>query len=126
MTVLDYETSSNTLIAGLTLTPNNRLKIALDTVWSEADAAFLPFDFVVPADYLAANPNQSYDYSLTYLNSDLDVSRLELGVRVDWSINERVLLYGDYRRIDFEDDAPYRGDDTGKVEFVSLGVGWSF
>ena len=126
MTLLDYENSSNTLLAGLTLTPSEGLEIALDTVWSDAEAGLLPFDFVVPAEFLAANPNMSYDFSRTHLASDLDVSRIELGARVQWSIHERLAVHGAYRWIDFDDDAPYRGDDTGKIEFVSLGLGWLF
>lgn len=124
MTMLDYESESNTLMGGLTLTPNDRLKIAFDAVWNEAEAALQSFDFDVPESYLAANPNQSFDYTLSYLASDLDVSRLEIGAEATWAVSERLALAGGYRLIDFDDDAPYLGDLTGQVEFVHLGLRW--
>lgn len=31
-----------------------------------------------------------------------------------------------FRYVDFEDNAPYLGDDTGSLDFFSVGLGWIF
>lgn len=95
-------------------------------MWSEADAAFEPFEIMVPEDYLARNVNQSYDFSRTHTYSDLDISRLELGAGVRYQASERIGLRAGYRYIDFEDNAPYLEDTTGSVDFYSIAVAWAF
>ena len=92
-----------------------------------ADAALDPFDFDVTADYnLGGRPNQSYDFSQTYTFSDLDVSRTELGARFRYAATELLAVWGYYRYLDFEDDAPYLYDTSGSVSFYSLGLAWTF
>ncbi len=113
-------------MGGLTLKPNESIEIVFDTVWTRASSAIDPFDIDVPAEFLAANPNMSFDFSQTYLNSDLDVSRLELGVRLQYRLNPRFALTGSYRYLDYEDDTPYLYDTSGSIELVSLGLGWVF
>ena len=95
-------------------------------MWSSADASLDPFELDAPADFLAANPNMSFDFSQSHLNSDLDVTRLELGVRLEVTLGERLALYGAYRYLEFDDDAPYLADTSGSVDLVSAGLGWVF
>ncbi len=123
---LEYESTSDTLSAGLTYKPSTRVELGVDGVWNDADAAIESFDFSVPAEFLAANPNMSYDFAVTYLNSDLDVSRFELGVHGRFDVAESLGIIAGYRYLDFEDDAPYLYDTSGSVSLYSLGVGWTF
>ena len=123
---LEYETTSNTLSAGLTYRASQRFELAIDGVWNDADAALEDFDFDVPADFLARNPNMSFDFSRTALNSDHDVSRLELGVHGRFEVKEPIGIVAGYRYLDFDDEAPYLYDTSGKVSFYSLGLAWTF
>ena len=123
---IEYESNSNTLSAGFAYKPTAKVKLGVDGVWNDADAAMESFDFIVPPEFLAANPNMSYDFTSTYLNSDLDVSRFELGVHGRYDVAERFGIVAGYRYLDFEDDAPYLYDTSGSVSLYSLGVGWIF
>ena len=76
--------------------------------------------------WAAPKPNQSYDFSQTHLNSDLDTTYLEAGLKARFKVKEGMFLTGTYRVLDFDDDAPYLGDDTGSVDYYGLGVGWKF
>ena len=84
------------------------------------------FNLTAPADYLARNPNQAYDFSNTWSYSDLDLSRLEGAVALRYSITGRLSIQGKYRYIDVQDDAPYLEDLSGSVDFWSVGLGWRF
>ena len=97
------------------------MEISVDGVWNDADAALEAFDFgVTPFGFM------SYDFSLTHTNSDLDVSRLELGIHGRFAVGEQASIVAGYRWADFEDDAPYLYDTSGSVSIYSLGVAWSF
>ena len=98
------------------------MEIGIDGVWNDADAALEAFEFVAPF----VNPNMSYDFTQTHLNSDLDVSRFELGVHGRFDVAEKFGIVAGYRYLDFEDDAPYLYDTTGSASIYSLGVGWIF
>lgn len=113
-------------MGGIQIQPVERLELALDGVWTTSDAGLDPFDLVVPAGYLAANPNQAYDFSLTHLASDLEVSRLELGVNAVYQVTDRAWVTAGYRYLDYQDDAPYVTDTTGQADFYWLRLGWSF
>ena len=123
---IEYETNNNTLTAGFAYKPSDKVEIGVDGVWNDADAAIEAFDFTVPAEFLAANVNMSYDFTSTYLNSDLDVSRFELGVHGRFDVADKVGIIAGYRYLDLEDDAPYLYDTSGSVSLYSLGVGWIF
>jgi hypothetical protein len=76
--------------------------------------------------FAAARPNQSFDFSTTHLNSDLDTRFIEAGISARYDVKDDVYLTAGYRHLDFDDNAPYLGDDSGTVEFVNFGVGWGF
>ncbi len=93
---------------------------------NEAQASFGSFRFPEGEAFAAARPNQSFDFSLTNTNSDLDTSFLEAGIQARYDVKEEIYLTAGYRYLDFDDNAPYLGDDSGSVEFVNFGVGWAF
>jgi len=95
-------------------------------VWSRADAGLASFALPAPADYLARNPNQMFDFSLTNTYSDLDLTRIEAGVNLRYEVSKRLSLLGEYRWIDLDDEAPYLGDLTGSVSLYSIAVGYRF
>ena len=84
--------------------------------------------FRMPAgeEFAAARPHQSFDFSQTHLSSDLDSRFTEAGIEARYKVREDMYLTAGYRHLDFDDNAPYLGDDSGTVEFVNLGVGWAF
>ena len=47
-------------------------------------------------------------------------------MKLGYEVKEGMFLLGGFRLIDFDDDAPYLGDDTGEVSYVNLGVAWKF
>lgn len=123
---MEYGSSSTTLLAGLQLQPIERLELDLSIAWNQADAALAPFTLTAPADYLARNPNQSFDFSNTWSYSDLDLSRLEGAISLRYAITGRLSIQGEYRYVDVQDDAPYLEDLSGSVDFWSVGLGWRF
>ena len=122
--LLDYESEDNTFLGGVEWQPSERLEIGVDGVWSLGEASLDQFVFVVPDSYLAENPNQSYDFSQTHLNSDIDFDRVELGLRFTYDVSELLGLWGGYRFLDYEDDAPYLADTSGEIEYYSFGLAW--
>ncbi len=121
ITQIEYESTSNTFTAGLTYHASEKVEIGIDGVWNDADAALEAFDFdVTPFGFMA------YDFSLTHTNSDLDVSRMELGVHGRFAVGGQASLVAGYRYLDFEDDAPFLYDTSGSVSFYNLGVAWTF
>lgn len=124
--MLSYGTTSNTLIGGFSVKPNDRITVGFDLAWNSSDAGLDPFVFSVPAEYLAANPNQSYDFSLSNTYSDLDVTRWEASLNARYQASDALFLTGSYRRADYQDDAPYLYDTSGSLELYSLGLGWVF
>ena len=125
-TDIDYQGTTHNVLGGLTFEPTDDLDLSFELAWTQADAALSPFDFDVPADFLAANPNMTFDFTQTHLHSDLDVSRVDLGVSATYAASDRLSVYGGYRYLDFEDDAPYLGDATGSADYFRLGLSWSF
>lgn len=124
--IVGYGSSSTTLLGGLQLKPAERLELDFSVAWNRADAAMSSFELAVPADYLARNPNQSFDFADVWSFSDLDLSRIEAAVAFRYGLSERFSLQGEYRYIDLEDDAPYLEDLSGSVDFWSFGLGWRF
>lgn len=123
---MNYGSGSTTLFGGLQLKPIERLELDLSIAWNQADAALSPFELTAPADYLARNPNQSFDFTDTWRNSDLDLSRIEGAIAVRYTLTGRLSLSGEYRYVEVQDDAPYLEDVSGSVDFWSLGLGWRF
>lgn len=95
-------------------------------MWTTSEAGLDPFALAVPADYLARNVNQSFDFTRTHLYSDLDVSRVEAGLHASYRFTPRVWLAAGYRYLDYEDDAPYLYDTTGSADLYRLALGWRF
>jgi hypothetical protein len=124
--LIEYETSSTTLLGGLSWKPSEKLAIDLSLAWNRADAGLDPIAVTVPASHLAANPNQAYDLSEMHTASDLDLSRLEASLGFGWQISDRLALVGDFRYVDLEDDAPYLEDLTGTLFSWSAALRWRF
>ncbi len=54
------------------------------------------------------------------------MTRWELGFDFRHTVNQLLSVWGGYRYLDFEDDAPYLYDTSGSVDFYSLGLAWTF
>ncbi len=113
-------------MGGIRFHPVEALTLKLDVAWNDARARFDSFRFPDGEAFAAARPNQSFDFSQTYTNSDLDTQFLEAGIQARYEMRTDLNLTAGYRYLDFDDNAPYLGDDSGSVELVSLGVGWAF
>jgi hypothetical protein len=124
--LIDYETSSTTLLGGLAWKPSEKLAVDLSLAWNQADAGLDRVELTVPAAYLAANPNQAFDFSQMHTASDLDLSRLEGSVAVSYEIGAKAALLGEYRYVDLEDEAPYLEDLTGTFSSWSAALRWRF
>ena len=113
-------------MGGIRFQPSEPLTIKLDVALNEAQASFQSFRFADGEAFAAMRPNQSFDFTQTFTNSDLDTSFLEAGIHARYEVKEDVYVTAGYRYLDFDDNAPYLGDDSGKAEFVNFGVGWAF
>ena len=102
------------------------LTLKLDLALNHAQASLASFRFPAGEEFAALRPNQNFDFSLTHTYSDLDTRFIEAGIEARYDVRQDLYLTVGYRHLDFDDNAPYLGDDSGTVEFVSLGVGWAF
>ena len=123
--MLDYNTDSNTLMAGLKYQMKNKTEFGLDLSWMRAEAALAPFD--LPADdYVAITPTMSYDFSLSHLNSDIDNTRIDADLWAKVWFNSKWWLRLRYHYVDFQDDAPYMYDTSGTYQYATAAVGILF
>jgi opacity protein-like surface antigen len=113
-------------VGGVSFQPSEPLTLKLDLAWNEAQASFQSFRFTEGEGFAAMRPNQSFDFTQTFMNSDLDTSFIEAGIHARYDVKKDVYVTAGYRYLDFDDSAPYLGDDSGKAEFVNFGVGWAF
>lgn len=77
-------------------------------------------------EFSAMHDLQPYDYSMTHTFSDLDVSRFDGSAELRYQLTKTFSLRGLYRYVDYQDDAPYLYDTSGKVQIVSGGFGLVF
>ena len=108
------------------LKPSDALQLDLDVAWNSAEASLDPFLMPQGEVFAAARPNQSYDFSLTDTNSDLDTTFIEVGFQARYRVAPNLFVTGGYRYLDFEDDAPYLLDSNGSADLYSIGLGWEF
>ena len=123
--MLDYSTDSNTLMAGLKYQANNKTELGIDFSWMQATAELAPFDLSAD-DYVAITPPMSYDFSTSHLNSDLDNTRLDADLWAKFSFGDKWWLRLRYHLVDFQDDAPYLYDTSGKYQYATAAVGLIF
>jgi hypothetical protein len=123
--MLDYSSDSTTLMAGLKYQVKNKTEFGIDFSYMQAEAALAPFD--LPADdYVAITPPMSYDFSTSHLNSDLDNTRLDADLWAKFSLSAKWWLRLRYHLVDFQDDAPYLYDTSGKYQYATAAVGLIF
>mgnify|MGYP001826046027 CR=1 FL=1 len=123
--MLDYTTDSNTLMAGLKYTANNKTELGIDLSYMQSEAALAPFDLSAD-DYVAITPPMSYDFSISHLNSDIDNTRLDADLWAKFSFGSKWWLRLRYHLVDFKDDAPYLYDTSGKYQYATAAVGLVF
>ena len=123
--MLDYNSDSNTLMAGLKYQTKNKTEFGIDFSWMQAEAALSPFDLSAD-DYVETHPPMSYDFSTTHLNSDIDNTRIDADVWAKFWLNSGLWLRFRYHMVDFQDDAPYLYDTSGKYQYATAAVGWLF
>ncbi len=112
-------------MAGVNVRPAQPVTISLVASYTESDFAMDPMT-LNGGDFAAHHDLQPYDYSLTHTFSDLDVSRFDGSAELRWQLSKMFSVRGLYRYVDYQDDAPYLYDTTGKVQIVSGGFGLVF
>jgi hypothetical protein len=123
--MLDYSSDSSTLMAGFKYQAKNKTEFGIDFSYMQAEAALAPFD--LPADeYVAITPPMSYDFSTSHLNSDIDNTRLDADLWAKFSLGTKWWLRLRYHLVDFQDDAPYLYDTSGKYQYATAAVGLIF
>ena len=119
------DSNSHTFMAGLNVRPAAPLTISLVASYTASDFSMDPMT-LNGGDFAAHHDLQPYDYSKTHTFSDLDVSRFDGSAEVRYQVSKTFSLRGLYRYVDYQDDAPYLYDTTGKVQIVSGGFGLTF
>lgn len=112
------------MLGGINFTPAPRWKLNTEIAWNRSEASMSMWDFEVPRQFL--NANQSYDFTDTYLFSDLDLSTLELKAEIRYSFADDKWIGAHYLLSDVDDDAPYIVDYTGSLDRYGLFLGWRF
>lgn len=112
-------------MAGVNLRPAKPVTVSLVASYTASDFAMDPLT-LNGGDFAAHHDIQPYDYSLTHTFSDLDLSRFDGTAELRYQLTKTFSLRGLYRYVDYQDDAPYLYDTTGKVQVVSGGFGLTF
>ena len=124
-TVLDYSSEMNSLMAGLQYQVKDKMELGIDFGLTQSEAALAPFE--LPADdYVATHPTMSFDFTNTYTNSDLDSTRIDADLWAKFWFKDNIWLRLRYHYVDYQDDAPYLYDTSGKYQFATAAVGWVF
>ena len=123
--VLDYSSEMNSLMAGLQYQVKDKMELGIDFGLTQSEAALAPFELPAP-DYVETHPTMSFDFSQTHTNSDLDSTRIDADLWAKFWFKENIWLRLRYHYVDFQDDAPYLYDTSGKYQFASAAVGWVF
>ena len=124
-TVLDYSSEMNSLMAGLQYQVKDKMELGIDFGLTQSEAALAPFE--LPADdYVETHPTMSFDFTNTYTNSDLDSTRIDADLWAKFWFKDNIWLRLRYHYVDYQDDAPYLYDTSGKYQFATAAVGWVF
>jgi len=123
--LLGYESTTNTLMAGFSYKPTEAFRLDLNATYTKSEAALDPFELRAP-DYEATHPTMSFDFSQTHTNSDLDVTRVDALLGAKYRFTPDVWMYLSYRYADYADDAPYLYDTSGTLQVVTGSLGWKF
>ena len=113
-------------MGGLKFQITESLKIGFDLAYVNATAGMSQFRFTKAEDWAAPKPMQNYDMSKVHTYSDLDNTRFESDVWAKFGFGKDFFLYGDWRYVDYADDAPYLYDTAGTISWYTLSLGWSF
>ena len=123
--MLDYDTETNTFMAGLKYGREGAMELGIDLSYMQAEAGLAPFDLSAD-DYVATHPSMAYDFSTTHTYSDLDTDRLDAEMWAKFVFGENLWLRLRYHIIDYTDVAPYLYDTSGKYQYMAASVGWVF
>ena len=123
--LVDYTSDANTFMAGVKFGSQDFMELGIDLSWMQAEAAMSPFDLSAD-DYVAITPPMSYDYSETHTYSDLDSTRIDADLWAKFYFGENLWLRLRYHYVDYQDDAPYLYDTSGKYQFAAAALGWAF
>jgi hypothetical protein len=124
-TVLDYSSDMNSLMAGFQYQVKDKMELGIDFSWTQSEAGLAPFE--LPADdYVATHPTMSFDFTNTYTNSDLDSTRIDADLWAKFWFANNIWLRLRYHYVDYQDDAPYLYDTSGKYQYATAAVGWLF
>ena len=123
--MLAYESESNTVMAGLKYGTKDKMELGLDLSYMKSEAGLNPFDLSAD-DYVATHPPMSYDFSTSHLNSDLDSTRVDADLWAKIFFNSKFWLRLRYHYVDYQDDAPYLYDTSGKYQYATAAVGYIF
>ena len=123
--LVDYTSDANTFMAGLKFGSEDSMELGLDLSWMQAEAAMSPFDLSAD-DYVAITPPMSYDFSETHTYSNLDSTRIDADLWAKFFFGENFWLRLRYHYVDYQDDAPYLYDTSGRYQYAAAAVGWLF
>jgi hypothetical protein len=123
--MLDYNSDSNTLMAGFKYQNQDKLELGLDLSWMQAEAGLSPFDLSAD-DYVQTHPPMSYDFSRSHTYSNLDSTRIDADLWAKFWFKTNLWLRLRYHMVDYTDDAPYLYDTSGKYQYAAAAIGWVF
>lgn len=123
--LLDYNSQSNTLMAGLRYGAESKLQLGLDLSWMQAEAGLAPFDLPAP-DFVATHPPTIFDFTTSHTYSDLDSTRIDTDLWAKYWFRPNLWLRLRYHYVDYSDDAPYMYDTSGTYQYAAAALGYAF
>jgi len=112
-------------MGGVRFNPSDRWDLGLNLTWTSSEAEMNPFQ--LPGDdYAATHPSTFWDFSRTPGFSNIDVSRVDVDLTVNYHINKAFFVGARYRYAKYDDNDPYLYDTTGTNELLYGFLGWTF
>lgn len=117
-----YRTAS----VGGSIDATSRVTVGADASYTKATESMDAIDLSAPAEILEKLHYSSYDLSEFHLYSNLNSDTLDLTLRAEARLTDRLsgTLAASY--IDVKDNTPYLEDLTGNLSFYTVGLRWTF
>ncbi|MFC2171607.1 hypothetical protein ACFLU6_03130 [Acidobacteriota bacterium] len=93
-------------------------------VWSKGAMDEIMYDISDQAQ--AALPDDDYDFSEVHMYSDLFTKRIDFSVGGLYRVKQNLSVHGSFAVADFDDQAPYLFDTSGRMYLVQGNLIYTF
>jgi hypothetical protein len=120
------ESTYKTATLGGSFDLGERFTIGADATYTLATETMEQLAFAYPADVAAILRYSTYDLSEVHTYSDLDSTAWDATVHAEAKLTAKLSGTASYQYIDYNDNAPYLDNLSGRLQIVQAGLRWTF